>query len=90
MLVRFICSDENLVKSYEIYDKYKCVFHEDKSPSAIVGVKNYTCYSENCKINKLNYFDFIKEWFQLATDDEVKEKMAELQELYDEELGKNN
>ena len=88
ILVRFVCGDENLVKSHERYDKYKCVFHEDKSPSAIVGVKNYTCYSENCKINKLNYFDFIKAWFQLATDDEVKEKMVELQELYDEQLGK--
>ncbi len=88
VLVRFICGDENLVRSHERYDKYKCVFHEDKSPSAIVGKKNYTCYSENCKINKLNYFDFIKEWFQLSSDTEVKEKMVELQELYDEQSGK--
>ena len=85
-LVRFICGDDNLVSSHERYDKYKCLFHEDKSPSAIVGVKNYTCYSDKCRIDKINYFDFIKEWFKLGTDKEVKEKMAELQELYDEQL----
>ena len=84
-LVRFICGDDNLVSSHERYDKYKCLFHDDKSPSAIVGVKNYTCYSDKCRIDKINYFDFIKEWFKLTTDNEVKEKMAELQELYDEQ-----
>ena len=88
VLVRFICGDENLVSTHERYDKYKCVFHDDKSPSAIVGVKNYTCYSDKCRINKINYFDFIKEWFKLPTDKEVKEKMVELQRLYDEQCSK--
>lgn len=87
ILVRFICGDSNLVSEHERYDKYHCVFHDDKSPSAIVGKKNYTCLSSNCKITKLNYFDFIREWFNLKSDSEVKEKMVELQQLYDEKFG---
>ena len=87
ILVRFVCGDENLVSEHQLYDKYKCVFHEDKNPSAIVGKKNYQCLSSNCKINKLNYFDFIRTWFGLKSDNEVKEKMVELQQLYDEKIG---
>ena len=84
-LVRFVCGDDNLVSEHELYDKYHCHFHEDKNPSCIVGKKKYTCLSSNCKITKLNYFEFIKEWFQLESDDEVKEKMVELQTLYDQQ-----
>ena len=86
ILVRFICGDENLVSEHELYDKYKCVFHEDRNPSAIVGKKNYQCLSSNCKVNKINYFDFIKEWFGLKSGQEVKEKMVELQTLYDAKI----
>ena len=82
-LVRFVCGDDNLVSEHERYDKYHCHFHEDKNPSCIVGKKKYTCLSSNCKINKLNYFEFIKEWFKLESDKEVKEKMVELQQMYD-------
>ena len=85
-LVRFICGDTNLVSEHERYNKYKCFFHDDKSPSCIVGKKNYTCLSSNCKINKLNYFGFIKEWFKLESDDEVKGKMVELQQEYYQQL----
>lgn len=85
ILVRFLCGDDNLVSEHERYDKYHCVFHDDKNPSAIVGIKNYTCLSSNCKVTKLNYFGFIKEWFQLQSDNEVKQKMVELQELYDQQ-----
>ena len=85
-LVRFICGDDNLVSEHDRYDKYHCHFHEDKSPSCIVGKKKYTCLSSNCKINKLNYFEFIKEWFKLKSDGEVKEKMVELQTLYDQQM----
>lgn len=88
ILVRFVCGEDNLVSEHDRYDKWKCVFHDDKSPSAIVGVKKYTCLSSNCKIGKINYFEFIKEWFHLKSDDEVKEKMVELQDLYDEKVGK--
>jgi len=87
ILVRFVCGDSNLVSEHDRYDKYKCVFHADKSPSAIVGIKNYTCLSSNCKVSKLNYFEFLKEWFHLESDSEVKEKMVELQQLYDEKIG---
>ena len=86
ILVRFVCGDENLVSEHALYDKYKCVFHQDKSPSAIVGKKNYTCLSSNCKVSKLNYFEFIRTWFGLKSDSEVKEKMVELQKLYDEKI----
>lgn len=84
-LVRFVCGDDNLVSEHDLYDKYHCHFHEDKNPSCIVGKKKYTCLSSNCKITKLNYFEFIKEWFQLKSDQEVKEKMVELQTLYDQQ-----
>ena len=87
ILVRFICGEDNLVSEHALYDKYKCHFHNDKSPSAIVGKKNYTCLSSNCKVNKLNYFEFIRTWFGLKSDNEVKEKMVELQTLYDEKFG---
>ena len=86
-LVRFVCGDDNLVSEHERYNKYHCVFHDDKNPSAIVGIKNYRCLSSNCHINKLNYFGFIKEWFGLESDDEVKQKMVELQQKYDDLSG---
>ena len=86
ILVRFVCGDANLVSEHELYDKYKCVFHNDRNPSAIVGKKNYTCLSSNCKVTKLNYFEFLRTWFKLESDNEVKEKMVELQNLYDQQF----
>ena len=88
ILVRFICGDDNLVSEHELYDKYHCVFHNDRNPSAIVGKKNYTCLSSNCKVDKLNYFEFIRTWFNLKSDQEVKQKMVDLQMLFDEKFGK--
>ena len=87
ILVRFVCGEDNLVSEHDRYDKWKCVFHDDKSPSAIVGVKKYTCLSSNCKVGKINYFEFLRLWFGLKSDQEVKEKMVELQQLYDERIG---
>ena len=87
ILVRFVCGDENLVSEHELYDKYHCVFHSDRNPSAIVGKKNYTCLSSNCNVDKSNYFEFIRTWFGLKSDQEVKEKMVELQNLFDEKFG---
>ena len=87
ILVRFICGDDNLVSEHARYDKWKCVFHDDKNPSAIVGIKNYQCLSSNCKVGKINYFEFLRLWFGLKSDQEVKEKMVELQQLYDERIG---
>ena len=74
ILVRFVCGDENLVSEHARYDKYHCHFHEDRNPSAIVGMKNYTCLSSNCKIKKMNYFEFLREWFHLESDGEVKKR----------------
>lgn len=87
ILVKFICGEDNLVSEHELYDKYHCVFHADRNPSAIVGKKNYTCLSSNCKVSKLNYFEFIRTWFGLKSDQEVKEKMVELQNMFDEKFG---
>lgn len=81
-LVKFIVGSEYLVKKYEHYDKYQCVFHDDHHSSAIVGSKYYKCHSNNCRIDKLNYFGFIKEYFNLKTDNAVKQKMSELQKQY--------
>lgn len=92
-LVQFVCGSDYLVKEYELYDKYYCVFHEDNHPSAIVGSKYYQCHSSNCKIGsigKINYFDFIKHYFKLKSDLEVKEKMVQLQSEYDAKTGNAN
>ena len=87
ILIRFVCGDDNLVSEHDRYDKWKCVFHDDKSPSAIVGIKNYQCLSSNCKVGKINYFEFLRLWFGLDSDDKKKKKMVELQQLYDERIG---
>ena len=59
----------------ENYNKYNCPFHDDKVPSAIAGKAYFTCYGCNLK---LNYFEFIRKFFSLESDDEVKQKMREL------------
>ena len=52
-----------------------CPFHDDNSPSARVYKNNFLCASENLH---LNYFDFIRKYFNLAEDEAVKKKMKEL------------
>lgn len=59
----------------EHYNKYSCPFHEDKIPSSLVGRKYFKCYTCNLK---LNYFDFIKKFYDLDSDFEVKQKMREI------------
>ena len=59
----------------ENYNKYNCPFHDDQVPSAIAGKTYFTCYGCNLK---LNYFEFIRKFFKLESDDEVKKKMKEL------------
>ena len=83
ILVKMVCGTDNLVKEHEHYDKWKCVFHDDKNESAIVSKKYYQCLSSNCKVGKINYYDFIKEWFHLSSDDEIKDKIIELQSIMD-------
>lgn len=59
----------------EHYNKYNCPFHEDKIPSSLVGRKYFKCYTCNLK---LNYYDFIKKFYDLDSDFEVKQKMREI------------
>ena len=60
------------------YNKYNCPFHDDRVPSAIAGKRYFTCYGCNLK---LNYFEFIRKFFKLESDDEVKKKMKELTKM---------
>ena len=66
------------VREFKNYNSYKCPFHDDKSPSARVYKNNFLCATENLH---LNYFDFIRKYFDLPDDDAVKEKMKELKKL---------
>lgn len=59
---------------YKKYNSYKCPFHDDNNPSALVYEKVFVCKACNLK---LGYFEFIRKLFNLKTDDEVKQKMRE-------------
>ena len=65
-------------REFKQYNSYKCPFHDDKRPSARVYKKNFLCASENLH---LNYFEFIRKFYDLETDDEVKEKMSEIKKM---------
>ena len=62
---------------YKKYNSYKCPFHNDNNPSALVYEKVFVCKACNLK---LGYFEFIRKLFNLKTDDEVKQKMREILE----------
>ena len=66
------------VKEFKNYNSYNCPFHDDNSPSARVYKNNFLCATENLH---LNYFDFIRKYYDLADDDAVKDKMKELKKL---------
>ena len=66
------------VKEFKNYNSYNCPFHDDNSPSARVYKKNFLCATENLH---LNYFDFIRKYYDLDNDDAVKDKMKELKKL---------
>ena len=66
------------VREFKNYNSYKCPFHDDNSPSARVYKNNFLCATENLH---LNYFDFIRKYFDLPDDDAVKDKMKELKKL---------
>ena len=65
-------------REFKKYNSYKCPFHDDNKPSARVYKKNFLCASENLH---LNYFEFIRKFYDLNSDDEVKEKMADLKKM---------
>jgi len=62
---------------YKKYNSYKCPFHDDNNPSALVYDKVFVCKACNLK---LNYFDFIRKLFKLESDEEVKWKMRKILE----------
>ena len=76
ILLKLILGEPERV--FKKYNTYKCPFHDDKNPSARVYKKNFLCASENLH---LNYFEFIRKFYDLNSDDEVKEKMADLKKL---------
>ena len=76
ILLKVIIGDP--VKEFKNYNSYNCPFHDDNSPSARVYKNNFLCATENLH---LNYFDFIRKYFNLADDDAVKDKMKELKKL---------
>ena len=76
ILLKVIIGDP--VREFKNYNSYICPFHDDNSPSARVYKNNFLCATENLH---LNYFDFIRKYFDLADDDAVKEKMKELKKL---------
>lgn len=63
------------VRTYKEYNSYKCPFHDDKNPSVRIYKNNFLCAT--CNLS-LNYFQFIKKYYELETDDDVKLKMQEL------------
>lgn len=63
------------VRIYKEYNSYKCPFHDDKNPSVRIYKNNFLCVT--CNLS-LNYFQFIKKYYKLKTDDDVKLKMQEL------------
>lgn len=73
VLLKVILGDP--VREFENYNTYCCPFHDDHSPSARVYKNNFLCATENLH---LNYFDFIRKYFDLPDDDAVKKKMKEL------------
>lgn len=76
ILLKLILGDP--VREFKNYNSYSCPFHDDKSPSARVYKNNFLCATENLH---LNYFDFIRKYFDLPDDDAVKDKMKELKKL---------
>ena len=62
-------------REYEGYNSYICPFHDDHNPSALVYPKRFYC--RGCNLN-FNYFEFLRKFYGLESDDEVKKKMKEL------------
>lgn len=65
----------NPEKEYSGYSMFKCPFHNDNNPSLKVTAKYCSCYS--CGFY-YNYYDFIKEYYNLKTQEEIIKKLYEI------------
>lgn len=63
--------------STEEYNIYCCSFHNDSSPSAIVGKNVYYCFS--CKAT-YNYWNFIKHYYKCRDNKEVAKHITRLKQ----------
>lgn len=62
-------------KEYSNYSMFKCPFHADNNPSLKVNEKWASCYS--CGFY-YNYYDFVKEYYNLKTVEEITSKIYEI------------
>ena len=62
-------------REYSNYSMFKCPFHSDNNPSLKVTEKWASCYS--CGFY-YNYYDFIKEYFNLKSMEEIITKLYEI------------
>ena len=62
-------------KEYSGYSMFKCPFHNDNNPSLKVNEKWASCYS--CDFY-YNWYDFIKNYFNLKTVEEITAKLYEI------------
>ena len=62
-------------KEYSNYSMFKCPFHADNNPSLKVNEKWASCYS--CGFY-YNYYDFVKEYYNLKTVEEITSKLYEI------------
>ena len=62
-------------REYSNYSMFKCPFHNDNNPSMKVNEKWASCYS--CDFY-YNWYDFIKNYFNLKTVEEITTKLYEI------------
>lgn len=62
-------------REYSNYSMFKCPFHSDNNPSLKVTAKYCSCYS--CGFY-YNYYDFIRNYFNLNTQEEIIKKLYEI------------
>lgn len=67
------------IKEYNEYNTYRCPFHDDTHASARVYARNFYCATDELH---LTYFEFIRRYYNLKTDNQVKEKMSEISKAF--------
>lgn len=82
VLLRFI-APKYYDSSHDTYDLFNCVFHPYSHPCVVVSPYRYNCKSNSCN-SYLGYFDFIKKYYKLKTNEEVKQKMNDISKAWNE------